>query len=248
MSRIYHAATLALVAALSASITTASAREFKSSSAQVSLLELYTSEGCSSCPRADRWLSELTQDNRLWRDVVPVAFHVDYWDYIGWKDRFADPSYSERQQLHHHYRNIATVYTPGFVVAGDEWRGWFSNPTLNLAMPEVGPLTVDVGDDMAKITFAPSNPENASMRVHVALLGFDLNTAISAGENHGKTLEHDFVVLGTTTADMDRNGEAFHASAALPTPSVSAPRMALAAWVSTGDNPRPLQAVGGWLD
>jgi hypothetical protein len=62
------------------------------------LVELFTSEGCSSCPPADRWLSRLKRDSRLWKSVFPVAFHVDYWDYIGWPDRFAVPQYSALQR------------------------------------------------------------------------------------------------------------------------------------------------------
>ena len=69
----------------------------KSPAEQVGLLELYTSEGCSSCPPADRWLSKLKGEPKLWRNIIPLAFHVDYWDYIGWEDRFASPAYTARQ-------------------------------------------------------------------------------------------------------------------------------------------------------
>ena len=65
---------------------------------KVSLLELYTSEGCSSCPPAETWLSRLTTDGRLWKEIVPVAFHVDYWDDLGWKDRYAKQEYTSRQR------------------------------------------------------------------------------------------------------------------------------------------------------
>jgi hypothetical protein len=85
--------------------------EFESSAARVSLLELYTSEGCSSCPPADRFVNGLKSDRRLWREVVPVAFHVDYWDYIGWQDRFASPQYSERQRSYARSGYVKGVYT-----------------------------------------------------------------------------------------------------------------------------------------
>ena len=74
------------------------AQTITSGPACASLLELYTSEGCSSCPPAEAWLSNLTTDARLWTDVVPVAFHVDYWDYLGWDDVFACADFSERQR------------------------------------------------------------------------------------------------------------------------------------------------------
>ncbi len=92
----------------------------RSPETQVSLLELYTSEGCSSCPPADRWISKLKKDDRLWSSMIPVAFHVDYWDYIGWKDRFASPEYSLRQRNYARSKNLKTVYTPGFLLNGEE--------------------------------------------------------------------------------------------------------------------------------
>ena len=103
---------------------------FDSGKARGHLVELFTSEGCSSCPLADRWLSTLERDNRLWKSVFPIAFHVDYWDYIGWPDRFAVPRHSHRQREHRGLGNVYSVYTPGFVVAGREWRGWFDGDQL----------------------------------------------------------------------------------------------------------------------
>ena len=98
----------------------AHAIDFESGEHKVSLLELYTSEGCSSCPPADRWLSDLKNHHQLWKNVVPVAFHVDYWDYIGWQDRFADGRYSQRQRDFAREQSLTTVYTPGFILNGKE--------------------------------------------------------------------------------------------------------------------------------
>ncbi len=92
---------------------TASAQTFTSTDKRVSVLELYTSEGCSSCPPADEWLSKLKQDDRLWSEIIPLAFHVDYWDYIGWQDPFANKRYSQRQRQYARDKNVRTVYTPG---------------------------------------------------------------------------------------------------------------------------------------
>src|SRR5688572_1610666 len=89
---------------------------------QVHLLELYTSEGCSSCPPADRWLSDLKDDPGLWKNFVPVAFHVDYWDHLGWKDKFARAAHTSRQRRYADEWGANTVYTPGLVLDGAEWR------------------------------------------------------------------------------------------------------------------------------
>src|SRR6266704_4673726 len=73
---------------------------FQSSGEQVALLELYTSEGCSSCPPAETWLSRLKESPGLWKDFVPVAFHVDYWDYLGWRDPWSSKTFIYRQHAY----------------------------------------------------------------------------------------------------------------------------------------------------
>src|SRR5262249_27401056 len=95
---------------------------FQSSEVQTALVELYTSEGCSSCPPAEAWLSRLKDDSALWKNFVPVAFHVDYWDYLGWRDPWAATSFSERQRSYADSWSAVSVYTPGFVLNGKEWR------------------------------------------------------------------------------------------------------------------------------
>ena len=82
---------------------------------RVNVLELYTSEGCSSCPPADKYISELKSHPGLWTSLIPVAFHVDYWNYIGWEDRFSSPEYSARQRRYARSKNLKTVYTPGCI-------------------------------------------------------------------------------------------------------------------------------------
>ncbi len=100
---------LPLFCLLASSALGAAPLQFTSPETRVTLLELYTSEGCSSCPPADRWLSGLRDDPRLWREVVPVAFHVDYWDAIGWPDRFASAAHSERQRTYARSGHVGSV-------------------------------------------------------------------------------------------------------------------------------------------
>ncbi len=216
---------------------------------RVSLLELYTSEGCSSCPPADRWLSDLRHDPRLWQMVVPVAFHVDYWDYIGWPDRFSSPRYSQRQRSYARNGHVGSVYTPGFVLAGKEWRSWFFSPLLKVNSDEaVGRLSLEVNHDRVSALFDPATPTSRPLELHVAVLGFGLGTEVEAGENAGKTLKHDFVVLGHTRVAMHRHEDGLTAQTALPEPRFESSQKAIAAWVSVAGDPSPIQAVGGWLD
>ncbi|MGI9336002.1 MAG: DUF1223 domain-containing protein [Gammaproteobacteria bacterium] len=244
------AAATALGAWMPAHATEPEVQVFVSGAARVTLLELYTSEGCSSCPPADRWLGQLRADPRLWRELVPIAFHVDYWDYIGWPDRFATAEYGTRQQVYRAQGHLRTVYTPGLVVGGREWRGWFSNPTLELnAAPAAGSLEVRASGRTVVAEFNPGRPFDHAPILNVALLGFDLHTPVKAGENRGRKLEHQFVVLGYARVPMDAGASGtLSAATELPAPSAESPRLALAAWVEQANDQTPLQAVGGWLD
>src|ERR1043166_2112982 len=103
---------------------TAATTTFESGDTQTALVELFTSEGCSSCPPAEKWLSAFKSNPDLWKKTVPVAFHVDYWDHLGWTDRFAKPEFTVRQQRYAAGFGGDSVYTPGFVINGKEWRGW----------------------------------------------------------------------------------------------------------------------------
>src|SRR5512140_2722359 len=96
----------------------------QSGPAQTTLLELFTSEGCNSCPPAERWLTSLKASPGLWKEFVPVAFHVDYWDRTGWRDPWSSQAFSDRQRAYAASWNNKSVYTPGFVLDGTECRDW----------------------------------------------------------------------------------------------------------------------------
>ena len=224
------------------------AQRIKSPDHRVALLELFTSEGCSSCPRADRWLRDLEDDHRLWSQVVPVAFHVDYWDSIGWPDRFARAEFSARQREYARAGNVGSVYTPGFVVDGREWRGWFRRPDLSLDHASApGILILDVDETDVDARYTPAGTTPGALELNLAVLGFDLRTRVQGGENEGRVLEHDFVVLGYERVPMRGTEAAFAVSTRMPPVELPAPRRALAAWVSRAGDQAPIQAAGGWL-
>jgi hypothetical protein len=230
---------------------------FKSPQQQATLLELYTSEGCSSCPPADRWFSRLLDDRRLWRQLVPVAFHVDYWNYLGWEDRFSQPAFSQRQRNLARKGNVRSVYTPALVKAGKEWRSWyFSRHLGDLWGEDVGVLQVSVDDSpsssnkqaVIQARFNPAYGLSSPLALNVALLGFGLETPVRAGENEGKVLRHDFVVLKLLTQEVDREGKGYAWELALPPQDANIPAYGgLAAWVSKVGEFTPIQATGGRL-
>jgi hypothetical protein len=222
------------------------AQEFRSGSARATLVELYTSEGCSSCPPADRWYSTLLDHPRLWQSVVPVAFHVDYWNHLGWEDRFSDPAYAARQRRYHEQGVAGGVYTPGVFAAGREWRRWRDAALKVPATGEVaGVLSLALEGGRVDAVFAPAKDSGEKLQLHVVLMGFGLETPVAAGENRGELLRHDFVVLGHTVLQENaRNWSGKLPESAL---AADASRLALAAWVSPVDRQEPLQALGGWL-
>lgn len=221
----------------------------ESSVEQALAVELFTSEGCSSCPPAEDWFNALSEHDQLWQRFVPLVWHVDYWDRLGWPDRFASPAYSERQREYAARKAAKFVYTPGVFLDGREFRGWRRQARLRFpATDTVGVLRLTVADEALEVEFAPTH-SNSQLRGHVALLGMDLKTQVNAGENRGRNLEHDFVVLATTSQPLRRQGnEQYQASFASLQPTVSAPSYAIVAWVTEDDELRPLQAVGGWLE
>ena len=217
---------------------------FESKPTRTHLLELFTSEGCSSCPPAEAWLSNLKNEPRLWQDFVPLAFHVDYWDHLGWRDPFATKIWTERQADYSARWKSGSVYTPAFVLDGATWH----NTALPATATETpGVLTLTINGDRVVASFKPATDAGRhSYEIHLARLGFGLGGQVTAGENSGRKLVHDFVVLGLTNEGMKSGVKELR----LPASSSLSPansRSAIAAWVTLAGQMEPVQAVGGWL-
>jgi hypothetical protein len=170
------------------------------------LVELYTSEGCSSCPPADRWLSSLGGGGQVPGRVVPIALHVDYWDYIGWKDPYAQREFSLRQRKLSQLQRMALVYTPQVLLQGRDFRGW-GTPAFDAAVARItaqpakarisllvrqgvgNALQVEAGAQLLD----PAQQADAAL--YLAAYESRLSSTVSAGENRGRKLTHDYVVL-----------------------------------------------------
>src|SRR5438046_8505448 len=145
---------LGLIPLLCAAALTSQAadRVIESGPQKVHLLELFTSEGCSSCPPAEAWLSKLKSDPRLWKDFVPLAFHVDYWDHLGWRDPFASKEWTARQADYSARWKSESVYTPAFVLDGVAWRN-AAVPSASTEKP--GALQITINGERVTAVFKP---------------------------------------------------------------------------------------------
>jgi hypothetical protein len=218
---------------------------FESGLKRVQLLELFTSEGCSSCPPAEAALAKLVRDSRLWHEFVPVAFHVDYWDRLGWKDPFASAEWTKRQRLYAAKWNTESVYTPAFVLNGREWRD-ASIPVVNDEAPGILRATFR-DDNNVLVTFEPAKEKTGDFDLYLACLGFGISTNVRAGENNGRSLRHDFVVLSLDHQKLVSSPQEFHLPSPAPEVASRSNRTALAAWITSAGDITPLQAIGGWL-
>jgi hypothetical protein len=216
---------------------------------QVHLVELFSSEGCSSCPPADRWLSGLRAQLSLWKEFVPVEFHVDYWNRLGWVDRFSREAFTARQSRYSSEWSKESVYTPGFVLDGEEWRPDGSQVPAGGPARKVGVLSAKrLGAGKFQVTFRNLDPSLKAATVTGAVLGNGLATEVKAGENRGSTLRHDFVVLSLASAPMSAGNGVFTAVLDLgDEPKVPHESLGFAIWVSPSDRQRPIQALGGVL-
>ena len=180
--------------------------ERSSPSHTVALIELYTSEGCSSCPPADRWLSTLSSRFGPGQ-LIPLSLHVDYWDYIGWRDSFAQSQFSERQRRLAGIAGSSTIYTPEVFAGMRELRAWRDAAVFERRLKEINDkpaganirLAMHAADGPslnAEVHFAlpPARRADSELQGVLVLYEDKLVSDVRRGENRGVTLAHDHVV------------------------------------------------------
>jgi len=158
------------------------------------LVELFTSEGCSSCPSADDALSWLAKEQPVdGVEVIPLALHVDYWDYIGWSDPFAQRAFVERQEAY--ARKGGDVYTPQMVVQGDaSFVGGKAAALKALEARRGQPAQAVKLEAKVERGVLSATASSASGTVWIAVTESGLESKVQRGENAGRTLSHDAVV------------------------------------------------------
>ena len=183
-------AAVALVAATASAFAQTSQCVVNSGPTIAPVVELYTSEGCSSCPPADKWASSLKGSG-----AVVQAFHVGYWDYIGWVDRFAAPAYTNRQRDVAARNNLRSIYTPQAVLNGKDWPNWGSQPkALEPAKASIALKQLGADQFEASVVPLPALQNASTWSAYWTITEHGHNSKVHAGENAGEFLKHDFVV------------------------------------------------------
>jgi hypothetical protein len=190
----------ALASFLVAGFAAAQSCSVQSPAQRLPLVELYTSQGCSSCPPADQWLGSLSNRD----DVVPLSMHVAYWDYIGWKDPFAKAEFSQRQRWMADIAKSSSVYTPGIFVGGAEFRDWSSSFMQQRLFTRTHSHSAGANIRIEKFSGASAGWHVAATltgdqsadtkRLFVASTRSGLISKVKAGENNGRTLTNNHVV------------------------------------------------------
>jgi hypothetical protein len=251
--RFLPAAILTLVSLQSVAASTTC--ETHSSATRVTVLELYTSEGCNSCPPADRWISTLPAKGFTPDRVIPLAFHVDYWDQLGWPDRMAKAQFGARQRMQAERNHDRVVYTPQLLLNGADYRASFSDIRFGERVHELNRLPAAADLFLRQRTAASDVEVELDVRLtksaaggvaqtYIAITENRLQSAIKAGENQGKLLHHDFVVRELTgPLPMDGAGRVHWKSAMALRPDWKRPDLSLVAFVQDEGNGEILQAV-----
>jgi hypothetical protein len=204
--RILPAAVLAFVSILS--FAAGESCEARSNATRVAVLELYTSEGCSSCPPADRWISALPARGFTPDHVIPLAFHVDYWDQLGWPDRLAKAQFSARQRTQSKRNRASVIYTPQLLLNGADFGQSLSDSQFGDRIGAINRLPpsaelslrqrTNSADVEVELDVRLKQAVAASAQTYFVITENHLQSAIKAGENQGKLLHHDFVVRQLT--------------------------------------------------
>lgn len=229
--------------------------EARSGPQTTALVELYTSEGCSSCPPADRWLSSLPERGYAPDRVVPLALHVDYWDYIGWKDPYAKREFSLRQRKLTLLQRRALVYTPQVMLQGRDFRSWggkaFDEALGRInAQPARARLALQIRSFRASVMQVEASAELLAgsdadePALYLAAFQSRLNSSVTAGENRGRVLSHDYVVLEWQGPFAFAAGKSTAERRSLPLlPGARAADSGVAAFVQNRRNGEVLQAL-----
>lgn len=228
--------------------------ECRAASAAVArpLVELYTSEGCDSCPPADRWLAGRFPAGDPGAGAVPLAFHVDYWDRLGWRDRFATPAYTARQYEAMRENRSSFVYTPEVLVQGVAVRQWREDAGRAIESALRKPARATIGADatvalhevrLHVVVEVADAPDRRDAKVFAAYADNGLVSEIRSGENRGVRLVHAHVVRALTDAGAVDAAGVLDAHVTLERPAEAGTDAIIVVFVQRESNGDVLQAL-----
>lgn len=217
------------------------------------LVELFTSDGCDSCPPANKWLSDALKSGDS--ALIPLSMHVTYWNYLGWKDGFSNVFFDARQEAYARQAINRFSYTPELFLNGREWRGWRSagRAAIADAASVQAPLSIKLVAtqlDASKLSIqttvqwgrdvAPADRSTA--RLYLFLYEDDLAERPNAGELKNVVLKHDHVVRDWSVADAAQGGKAVAHDFGIPADSKRG-KLGIVAFVQSGDLKTVYQAI-----
>ena len=241
---------LAMLAAAAARAAPATACSASSGARTTALIELYTSEGCSSCPPAERWLAGFGRDAGDAK-AIALAFHVDYWDRLGWKDRFASARFTDRQYEAMRANRGRFVYTPQVLIQGRDFPGWQRAARAQEAIAAINarPARASIalaarsgrGGIEVRARASVADPgDRPDAKLFVALVDSGLVSEVTAGENRGERLAHEHVVRAFAAG---ASGGEIALDTTLPLPGEAGSARSVVAFVQRSEGGEVLQAL-----
>ena len=218
----------------------------------VALVELYTSQGCSSCPPADEWLSRLrkSQPNAA---VLPLSMHVNYWDYIGWKDPYAQQKFTDRQKVLSRFQGASGVYTPQVVLSAGDYRDWWDEKAFAQDVakinrqPAAALIDIEASEGnvagQVKVSGKAKTAVTEPADLYLAVFENSIVNKVARGENAGSTLKHEHVVRNWLGPFPIKDGQANVEDSVKVLTTKQPASLGLAAFVQTKSG-KVLQAVG----
>ncbi len=224
------------------------ALEFNSGENKIHLIELYTSQSCSSCPPAEKWISRFKGSRDLWKKYIPIAFHVSYWNHLSWVDTFSKESYSKRQR---DYDNIikAGVYTPQILIDGKDFRKWRTiedTPQLEVSTsPGNLKVILDDKNKTADFNFISLNTTK-ELHCYGAYIESGHSTEVISGENKGRKIDQDFIVRNLYEAKATKNGQHYSCRLNMHIKNIETKsEHSLVFWLINNETYEVVQATGG---
>jgi len=223
---------------------------FTSPAHKAHLLELYSTQNCSSCPPANKLVSDLEGKDGLWTSFVPLVLHVDYWDHLGWKDPYSDAAFTVRQKQYVQSWKSRRVYTPMFVLDGKEWLqrdfGQMIRPGDKVGILKA--IGKDQAGEVYEVRFESIGTHPDRLQINGAILGNGIKTRVRGGENAGKTLHHNFLALEIQNAPLIKKNGIYTGTIKFKArPRGEKAKIAAVFWASLESGLRPLQATGGYI-